>query len=64
MPSGADMIDFKGLPQLQSSSPVTVNITLKEAIIEPTSDVFLKKVANTLVPHIQDALNRNNTSIG
>lgn len=63
VPSGADMIDFKGLPQLQASSPVTVNITLKEAIIEPTSDVFLKKVANTLVPHIQDALNRNNTSM-
>ena len=63
VPSGSDMIDLKALPQLQSSSPVTVNITLKEAIIEPTSDVFLKKVANTLVPHIQDALNRNNTSM-
>lgn len=65
VPSGSEIIDFKSLPQLPTqSSPITVNITLKEAIIEPTSDVFLKRVANTLVPHIQDALNRNNVVMG
>ena len=65
VPTGGEMIDFKSLPQLPTqSSPITVNITLKEAIIEPTSDVFLKRVANTLVPHIQDALNRNNVVMG
>jgi hypothetical protein len=65
VPSGSEMIDLKSLPQIQTqSAPITVNVTLKEAIIEPTSDVFLKRVANTLVPHIQDALNRNNVVMG
>ena len=57
---------FDQMPQIpmQTQAPITVNVTLKEAIIEPTSDVFLKRVANTLVPHIEQALNRGNVAMG
>jgi hypothetical protein len=67
LPSVSSTIpSFDQMPQIpmQTQAPITVNVTLKEAIIEPTSDVFLKRVANTLVPHIEQALNRGNVAMG